>query len=346
MRRTLITLACVLSASAAWAQSTTDIINAELAKFDRAMSTIDKRMEKLQGSMGTSQQELEKLQKREEQLAKKLNHELEEFQQTVMALYRMHHMPTEALLIQDAAQVQLRRQGVLQQYRKSLIGNIDASRNELDEFRRVLGGIQLQNQAYEQARQQLEEQRNQLADMRRQQRQLLDLPESQRAALTDSALKLSNKADLQEYLSSRGGIDWQVPQVRDIAPTLPVVGNITLDYNELNPATKTHNQGVTITTSSGAEVIALHDGRVIYNGPFRDYGNLVILEHQGGNHSLYSGFTETVVRLGDYISAGMTLGTMPKTEKPEFYFEVRRNGAAVDPRPWLKKDINVAAGKQ
>lgn len=346
MRRSFITLAFLFTASAAWAQNSTDVINAELGKFDRAMSVIDKRMEKLQGSMGTSQQELEKLQNREAQLAKKLNHELEEFQQTVMALYRMHNTPTEALLIQDAAQVQLRRQGILQQYRKSLIGNIDTSRNELEEFRRVLGGIQLQHQAYEQARSELETQRNALAELRRQQRQLLDLPESQRAALSDSALKMSSKADLQQYLSSRGAIDWQVPQVRDIAPTLPVIGSITLDYNEINPATKTHNQGVTITTTSGAEVIALHDGRVIYNGPFRDYGNLVILEHQGGNHSLYSGFGETVVRLGDYISAGMTLGTLPKTEKPEFYFEVRRNGSAVDPRPWLKKDINVAAGKQ
>lgn len=346
MRRSFITLTLLLAAPCAWAQSTTDVINAELAKFDRAMGVIDKRMEKLQGSMGTSQQELEKLQNREAQLAKKLDHELEEFQQTVMALYRMHNTPTEALLIQDAAQVQLRRQGVLQQYRKSLIGTIDNSKNELEEFRRVLGGIQLQNQAYEQARSELENQRNALAELRRQQRQLLDLPESQRATLSESALKLSNKTDLQQYLSSRGGIDWQVPQVRDIAPTLPVIGTITLDYNEINPATKTHNQGVTITAGSGAEVIALHDGRVIYNGPFRDYGNLVILEHQGGNHSLYSGFNETVVRLGDYISAGMTLGTLPKTEKPEFYFEVRRNGSAVDPRPWLKKDINVAAGKQ
>lgn len=346
MQRLCLALVCIICASSVSAQDTTTIINTELGKFDRAITVLDGRMEKLQASMGTSQQELEKLQQREATLAKKLHHALEEFQHTVMALYRMHNTPTEALLIQDAAKVQLRRQGLLQQYRKTLVSQIDDSRQSLDEFRRVLGGIQLQHQAYEQARMQMEEQRNALGNLRRQQRQLLDLPESQRAALGDAALRLSNKADLQQYLSSRGTLDWQLPQVRDIAPTLPVIGSITLNYNEVNPSTQTHNQGITMATTRRAEVIALHDGRVIYNGPFRDYGNLVILEHQGGNHSLYSGFGESVVRLGDYISAGMTLGTMPNIDKPDFYFEVRRNGAAVDPRPWLKKDINLASHKK
>ncbi len=94
------------------------------------------------------------------------------------------------------------------------------------------------------------------------------------------------------------------------------------------------SHGLTFKTPLGAPVAAPASGRVVFAGPFRGYGQILILQHKGGYHSFLAGFGRIDAEMGQDVEAGEPLGVMPvkeSAEKPELYFEWRRNGEPVDP---------------
>jgi septal ring factor EnvC (AmiA/AmiB activator) len=75
------------------------------------------------------------------------------------------------------------------------------------------------------------------------------------------------------------------------------------------------------------------DGKVVFAGPFRGYGQILILQHAGGYHSFLAGFGRIDAEMGQDVAKGEPLGVLPAKNgtKPELYFEWRRNNEAVDP---------------
>ena len=96
-------------------------------------------------------------------------------------------------------------------------------------------------------------------------------------------------------------------------------------------------KGVDFETSSGAEIKAVAAGRVIYVGKMPELGNIVIIDHGSRSYSLY-GRVETVgVALGDDLEGGEILGNASTAEdKSAVYFEIRKSGLSLDPRPYFK----------
>jgi septal ring factor EnvC (AmiA/AmiB activator) len=97
--------------------------------------------------------------------------------------------------------------------------------------------------------------------------------------------------------------------------------------------------GIEISLAEGQPVRAVHEGLVAYADQFTGYGNLVILDHGDGAYSLY-GFLDTVdVARGDRVDAQVRLGGSGRNPSgnPALYFELRVDGAAVDPLQWLKR---------
>ncbi len=104
-------------------------------------------------------------------------------------------------------------------------------------------------------------------------------------------------------------------------------------------------KGVSIASQPGAEITAPCDGWVVYAGPFRSYGQLLILNAGGGYHVLLAGMDrisvdlgqfvltgEPVAMMGDASRAAATATTGPK--QPVLYVEFRKDGAPFDPSPW------------
>lgn len=88
--------------------------------------------------------------------------------------------------------------------------------------------------------------------------------------------------------------------------------------------------GTHYLATAGARVVATMAGTVVYSGPFRHMGGLVIIENPHGLHAVYAGLGTLAVNVGDTVTAGAPLGAMPATsDRPRLYFEVRRNGRAV-----------------
>jgi septal ring factor EnvC (AmiA/AmiB activator) len=104
-------------------------------------------------------------------------------------------------------------------------------------------------------------------------------------------------------------------------------------------------KGLSIASRSGAQVTAPCDGWVVYAGPFRSYGQLLILNAGGGYHILLAGMERISVDLGQFVLTGEPVAVMgggPQSaaaiatgsSQPVLYIEFRKDGSPVDPSPW------------
>ena len=104
-------------------------------------------------------------------------------------------------------------------------------------------------------------------------------------------------------------------------------------------------KGLTVATRAGAQVTAPADGWVVYAGPFRSYGQLLILNVGGGYHVLLAGMDRISVDLGQFVLTGEPVAVMGNgshiaavlatgSSQPVLYIEFRKDGSPVDPGPW------------
>ncbi|TDQ22368.1 septal ring factor EnvC (AmiA/AmiB activator) [Raoultella sp. BIGb0149] len=97
-------------------------------------------------------------------------------------------------------------------------------------------------------------------------------------------------------------------------------------------------KGMVIAASEGTEVKAIADGRVILADWLQGYGLVVVVEHGKGDMSLYGYNQSALVSVGTQVRAGQAIalvGSSGGQGRPSLYFEIRRQGQAVNPQPWL-----------
>ena len=91
-------------------------------------------------------------------------------------------------------------------------------------------------------------------------------------------------------------------------------------------------RGVVVRTRAKATVVAPADGEVVFTGPFRDYGTMVLIKHRSGLISLIAGLGEVRASLNQQVLRGEPVGTMPASVNPEAYIELRdRDSKPIDP---------------
>jgi septal ring factor EnvC (AmiA/AmiB activator) len=103
--------------------------------------------------------------------------------------------------------------------------------------------------------------------------------------------------------------------------------------------TTTRWNGIGITAATGTPVRSVSAGQVAYAGQMGTYGKTVILEHGGGDYSVYGSLNRIDVKKGTRVVKGQALGTVGVTDPglgPHLHFEIRRGGPAVDPAEWLR----------
>jgi murein hydrolase activator len=140
---------------------------------------------------------------------------------------------------------------------------------------------------------------------------------------------------------SFGGLP--ISKARGMLP-FPAMGRIVGRYGQMTE-TGMSRKGIVIHTRPDAQVVAPYDGRVVFAGPFRGYGQLLIIEHGEGYHSLVAGMARIDGVIGQSVLAGQPVGVMgsQKGGKPALYVELRRKGRPINPLPWLaarKRKVN------
>ena len=116
-------------------------------------------------------------------------------------------------------------------------------------------------------------------------------------------------------------------------------------------------KGVSIATPAAATVASPIDGWIAFSGPYRTYGQLLIINAGGGYYMVLAGMDRINVGVGQFVLAGEPVASMGNgsartaaaaaigAEQPILYIELRKDGTAIDPGPWwAKTDIEKARG--
>jgi septal ring factor EnvC (AmiA/AmiB activator) len=232
-----------------------------------------------------------------------------------------------------------------------------SDRERLDGDRQRLAALVDERQKRQtDAERQLMTEREQAADFARQADNLQDLiakmeAEIQSAARAAAAASLQGapatvdgKPDLRA-LKDPGRLSPAIAfaSARNLLP-LPVTGVKLRDFGNPDGMGGTE-KGLSIATRPNAQVTTPCDGWVVYAGPFRSYGQLLILNAGGGYHVLLAGMDRISVNIGQFVLTGEPVATMGSSSQvaallatapgqPVLYVEFRKDGTSIDPSPW------------
>lgn len=269
------------------------------------------------------------------------------------ALQTMTRRPPALALVQpgsvdDVVRVRALLASTLPEVRRRTAG----LQAELDRAERLRDQAEQARQALLGSRRALQARRAELAALEAQQRSRstnlvgLALAESDKAlALGEEARAVAERASTQEAqariladlatlpppLPRPGAADVALPPVLPLNYRLPVSGPVLRGVGEISEA-GVHARGVTFQAPARSRVIAPAAGRVVFAGPFRSYGQIVIIDHGRGWTSVITQLAALDVRQDTLVQPGGLIGrTAPQPSR--VMVELRRG---TDPVPFTE----------
>lgn len=302
------------------------------------LSMLEKRtktLEQTQSSLSTS-------------LAAKRQHLAE----LLVGLARLSRLPPELGLLRegdtkDAINTALLLESALPE----LQGEARQLANSLGALDEVQTQLAVERQALADARLAQDREQAEIEIMIRARQQRLKLTSRQKDEIENRLSKLrAESASVEDLIRnvaspSLGG----VPRKKDKpAPVLalrggflpPSGGNVSRQYGQPDDVGG-KALGITFASDSGGRIVAPARGSVKFAGPFKGYGQIVIIEHEDDMHSLIAGFSRLDVTTGQKVAQGEPLGVAgpsgvqraKQDQGPaEVYFELRHDGEPIDPR--------------
>lgn len=122
----------------------------------------------------------------------------------------------------------------------------------------------------------------------------------------------------------------------------PASGRFTSPFGyRIHPISRTRRMhtGIDIANSSGTNIAASQNGKVIFTGYQGSYGKLIVIRHANGMETAYAHLSRISVSVGDTVTQGQSIGKMGSTggsTGSHLHFEIRKNGTAVNPMNYLK----------
>jgi septal ring factor EnvC (AmiA/AmiB activator) len=184
---------------------------------------------------------------------------------------------------------------------------------------------------------------------------LVDRLEEQRAA-DERAAAAAQAVAKERAVRDRAEAERQTRVAATVSPSvsitsrrgrlpLPVIGDLIGRYGE-NLPTGLSRKGIDIAARGGAQVIATYDGKIAFAGKFRGYGQLLIIDHGDGYHTLLAGMARIDMAVGQHVSTGEPVGLMGSEggDRPILYVELRRKGQPINPLPWLASRKDKVSG--
>jgi septal ring factor EnvC (AmiA/AmiB activator) len=110
---------------------------------------------------------------------------------------------------------------------------------------------------------------------------------------------------------------------------LPLAGQVVAGFGTERPG-QPRSRGITLLARPAAQIVAPAAGRVVFAGPYRGYGQIVIIEHAGGWTSLITGLSTLDAAVGDRLVGGSPLG-ITGPGQPLVTLELRKDGQPVNP---------------
>lgn len=350
-------------------------IGSDRRKLNQGLIDTAARLRAVETKVAATQARLEPLDRNEQTLRRSLEGRRAAIGEVLAALQRIGRRPPPALIAspEDALQA-VRTAMVLGAVLPEMRSEVDALANNLAELAKVrkqiaaerdklkaevasLGAERARIGALEAARQKKQADREKALEAERQRARDLalraeslkeliakleqGLPPGERAARQSERRDSRPLAALHDPGRLAPAVSFA--SLRGKVP-IPVNGIKIRDYGAPDP-TGGLEKGVSLATRAGAQVTAPADGWVMYAGPFRSYGQLLILDTGGGYHVLLAGMERISVDLGQFVLAGEPVAVMGNasqiaailatgSSQPVLYIEFRKDGTPVDPGPW------------
>ncbi|MBR7159089.1 MAG: peptidoglycan DD-metalloendopeptidase family protein [Alphaproteobacteria bacterium] len=321
-----------------------------------------RKVQEYESSLNQLESQMEDLEEEQDILKAKLDVKNRQLQKVLAGLQILAQRPTEALFVLPLSPQDTLRSALM------LKGTVPAIEESAAELKKELillsslkAAIRAKRSQIKMAYVGLEEKNKQLTDLMKEKSSLQSRLMRQSEQAGKKARQLAGRAqDLVELLAKleaeRKRQEEEQRALKSITPQeqtpetvlatlkaferskgtlpFPVTGRISSKFGE-TVSSGLHSKGLTFTTRKGAQVISPYDGTVLFAGPFKGYGNLVIIEHAEGYHTLLSGIARMDVAEGQMLLAGEPVGTMGIKTSPELYMEMRKNGSPINPLPWL-----------
>jgi septal ring factor EnvC (AmiA/AmiB activator) len=352
-------------------------IGADRRKFNQDLIATAARLRGVEAKIEATQARLEPLDANERSIRKSLDGRRAVIGEVLAALQRIGHRPPPALIArpEDALQA-VRTAMVLGAVLPEMRHQVEALANDLSELVSVRKKITDERDRLKGEVASLGDERARMraliAERQKQQAEREKALDAERTRASDLAKKVDNLKDLIAKLEQ--GLDPATRAAREAAirsATRPALAALH-DPGRLAPAVafaSLHGQvpipvngvklrdygapdgvggvekGISIATRAGAQVTSPADGWVVYAGPFRSYGQLLILDAGGGYHILLAGMERISVDLGQFVLTGEPVAVMGNgshiaailatgSSQPVLYIEFRKGGTPVNPGPW------------
>ncbi len=323
-------------------------IKVKLVNAGKSIQSIETRATELETN-------IERLLIIEAATAEGLNRRKEEMSALLATLQRLGRRPPAlALLKPDEAVNTARSAKLLGSLLPKIEEKANLLKNELTALIEVKEDLAFDRESLQSTLASLSRQRQEMKILQtaREQASLFALKEASKEAKAASNLvqQASNLKDLIAKLENAAKKKRAAAEVKKSAIstgfglakgvlTMPVKGKISEYFGANLRVGK--SKGIRVITRSQAQVIAPFDGEVVFSGPFRDYGQILIISHGDGYHSLLAGMSSTFGQVGEWILAGEPVGEMKKIvgdeRAAELYIELRHNNVAFNPISWLSK---------
>ncbi len=351
-------------------------IGADRRKLNQDLIDTATRSRDLENKVAATEARLKPLDENEVSIRKSLDGRRAVIGEVLAALQRIGHRPPAALIAspEDALQT-VRTAMLLGAVLPEMRQQVEALANDLSELVGVRKKITAERDRLQKQVASLGAERKRttalVAERQRQQAEREKALEAERTRAGELAKQVDNLKDLIAKLEQ--GLDPAIRAAREAArsdsrPALsafrdpgrlaPAVafaslrGHVPIPVNGVKikafgapDSLGSSEKGLSIATRAGAQVTAPADGWVVYAGPFRSYGQLLILNAGGGYHILLAGMDRISVDLGQFVLTGEPVAVMGSTShiaailatgssQPVLYVEFRKDGIPVDPGPW------------
>lgn len=331
----------------------TDQEHSILGKIDaieKSLSTLDSELRADRARLRETQSRIGQTQAQTEKTEADLQARREWFKQRLRAMQRQGSGEELSMLLgSDDMASFLRRWRyltVIAGREKQMLDGYKAALQSLQEERRTLDGLyaELKRQEADAARAESrlsakrKEQHDLLASVRDEKdqynRMLKELQKASEELL--AVIKQSEKSDdytgIKGFRGLKGRLPWPVP------------GTVAFQYGrQLDPRFNTpiFRNGIYIKTAPEADARAVYSGKVVFADWFKGYGQLVIINHGEGYHSLYANLNEIFLKVGDIIDSKAGVGRVGESAAvsgPSLYFEIRYKGKPLNPVQWLGRN--------
>lgn len=316
------------------------VVATTIKQIDHQLKSLKKDKRKITESLAAARLELQEAQREINDLEKQVNKRL-------VALYKEGETGALKLFFSSDSPME-----VAQQYQYlSLV--LDHDRKLLADFRKSLEQKRDKSRRYEQLqteqRQLLvseQKSRDNAAQGRKLYNEILKRVRLDKKKLAQELKKLENRARRLEKLVQRLKAEQTVQQnvsqktFTSLKGTLswPVTGSVSVGYGTQHSeisGSVLESHGIEIVFKEPQAVKAVAAGRIVFASWFKGYGNLMIIAHDEGYHTLYAQVEKLQGDPGDVVIQGEVIAQTGTPQVAGLYFEIRHNGTPIDPISWL-----------